>query len=94
MGDTMHSQARGAMDGVSKLVVPFVTCGDLSGFDADASYALDEGVVSAADRLDGGEGAAAAAAAAARGGGSPLPPTMAPINAPYKKAIDLRRGQQ
>ena len=49
MGETMHGQARGAEDGVSRLVVPFVTCGDLSGFDADASYPLDEGAVSAAD---------------------------------------------
>ena len=30
------------MDPVSRCIVPFMVCGDLSGFDSDRSYNLDE----------------------------------------------------
>lgn len=32
-------------DGVNRVIVPFVCCGDLSGYDADTTYELDEDYV-------------------------------------------------
>ena len=37
--------ARDEMVGVNRKIVPFIACGDLSGFDADKSYALDSSAV-------------------------------------------------
>ena len=39
---------------VNRLIVPFLACGDLSGYDADQSYPLDEVVGGAGWEVDGG----------------------------------------
>ena len=36
---------------IERLIVPFVACGDLSGYDADANYPLDAGEAPYAPRL-------------------------------------------
>lgn len=45
--DETETSAEGAgpkLAGVNRVIVPFVACGDLSGFDADQSYPLQDGV--------------------------------------------------
>ena len=39
--------ARNPLEGVNRILVPFIACGDLSGYDADQSYPLAEGAVAA-----------------------------------------------
>ena len=60
---------------VNRAAVPFVACGDLSGFDSDRSYPVDRPAAGA------GEGSAAA----------PLEPVQKPINPPYQEAMERRR---
>jgi tRNA (cytidine32/guanosine34-2'-O)-methyltransferase len=31
------------LTGINRLVIPFISCGDLSGFDSDQTYELDQG---------------------------------------------------
>jgi len=42
LGDPMlrYNPSSGELTDVEKIVIPFVTCGDLSGYDADTTYAL------------------------------------------------------
>ena len=47
--------------------MPFLACGDLSAYDSDMSYPLDESYVY-------------------------TPPTQAPIDPPYKTALETKRG--
>ena len=47
--------------------MPFLACGDLSAYDSDMSYPLDESYVY-------------------------TPPTQAPIDPPYKTALEAKRG--
>jgi tRNA (cytidine32/guanosine34-2'-O)-methyltransferase len=35
--------AQDTLTPIEKLIIPFVTCGDLEGFDGDTSYSLPEG---------------------------------------------------
>eukprot|EP00899_Mesostigma_viride_P019717 jgi/Mesvir1/27747/Mv07437-RA.1 len=64
-----------ALEGVNGQIIPFLACGDLSGYDADRSYALDAD----AGRLDG------------TGLKQPrsLKPVQPPIAPPYKTALAL-----
>lgn len=32
---------KSSLEGINKVIIPFIACGDLSGFDADAHYSLD-----------------------------------------------------
>ena len=50
-----------------RYIVPFLACGDLSAYDSDMSYPLDESYVY-------------------------TPPTQAPIDPPYKTALEAKRG--
>lgn len=60
--------------GPANLVVPFVACGDLSGFDADKSYPLETGEEGVGK--DGG---------GQRGGGyRRIPPVQMPIGPPHE----------
>ncbi|CAI8014408.1 Putative tRNA (cytidine(32)/guanosine(34)-2'-O)-methyltransferase [Geodia barretti] len=58
--------------GMSRIIAPFVACGDLSGFDSDMTYPVQ--VSGEEDRY------------------TPLKPTQAPINPPYKTACSMKRG--
>jgi tRNA (cytidine32/guanosine34-2'-O)-methyltransferase len=75
-----------------RVAVPFLACGDLSGWDADRNYALDEAPPAAA--------AAAAAAQEGVGSGSSssgyvsLDPVQPPTAPAYKTAMELVRKQQ
>jgi tRNA (cytidine32/guanosine34-2'-O)-methyltransferase len=57
--------------GHGRVIVPFLACGDLSGFDADQSYPLD----------------AAESASSAGTGGAVLNPVQGPINPPYSQHL-------
>lgn len=60
------------LTGSNRILVPFIACGDLSSYDADMNYPLNE-----------------------PGSAKPythLPPTQAPINPPYKKACEMKKG--
>lgn len=56
-----------SLEGPNRFIVPFLACGDLSAYDSDMSYPLDECY-------------------------EYVPPTQAPIDPPYKTAIEARRG--
>ena len=75
----LREDAGAAMAGTTgwppDVVVPFVACGDLGGYDADASYDLDSG---------GGAGGG-------EEGYRPLEPVAPPIAPPYKAAIAKER---
>merc|ERR1719167_744372 len=58
------------LEGINRVIVPFLACGDLSAYDSDRTYGLDI--------RDGEEY-------------EYLPPTQAPINPPYKSAVNLKR---
>jgi tRNA (cytidine32/guanosine34-2'-O)-methyltransferase len=60
-----------AESGHGRVLVPFLACGDLSGFDADQSYPLD----------------APKGASSAGGGGAVLNPVQGPINPPYSQYL-------
>jgi len=59
------------LEGINRVIVPFLACGDLSAYDSDRTYGLD---------IREGEEYAY------------LPPTQAPINPPYKSAVNLKRS--
>lgn len=70
----------------TRCTVPFLACGDLSGWDADRSYAVGEG--------DGSTGAGSASAAAATAGGYVVrEPVQKPVHPAYKTALEQRRNQ-
>ncbi|WIA15906.1 hypothetical protein OEZ85_012655 [Tetradesmus obliquus] len=80
-------------DPIMRLAVPFLACGDLSGWDADRNYALDEAPPAAA--------AAAAAPQEGAGIGSSsssgyvsLDPVQPPTAPAYKTAMELVKRQQ
>lgn len=59
------------LEGINRVIVPFLACGDLSAYDSDRTYSLKE---------LGGEY-------------TYRPPTQAPINPPYQKALELKRAE-
>jgi len=59
------------LEGINRVIVPFLACGDLSAYDSDRTYGLD---------IREGEEY------------TYLPPTQAPINPPYKSAVNLKRS--
>jgi len=61
------------LEGVNRIIVPFLACGDLSAYDSDRTYGLD---------IREGEEY------------KYLPPTQAPIDPPYKKAVDMKRNDE
>ncbi|KAA0189934.1 hypothetical protein HAZT_HAZT000413 [Hyalella azteca] len=65
---------------VDRLIVPFVTCGDLSAYDADTSYSLLVGASTVLLELGIGEPY------------SYKPPVQPPINPAYQSALDQRRA--
>jgi hypothetical protein len=40
------------LTGINRLVIPFISCGDLSGFDSDQTYSLDDGTDSRYQSLE------------------------------------------
>ncbi|KAJ8792298.1 hypothetical protein J1605_004079 [Eschrichtius robustus] len=64
------------LDGPTRIIVPFVTCGDLSAYDSDRSYPLD---VSAQPTLEDGSEY------------KYTPPTQPPISPPYQEACTLKK---
>ena len=76
------SAIAGVMSWPNDVVVPFMACGDLSGYDADQSYDLptfdDEGEEENTGALGGGRY-------------KPLEPVQPPIAPPYKTAIAKER---
>jgi hypothetical protein len=80
--------------------VPFLACGDLSGWDADRNYELDLPDVQQQQQQGGGltaqpgsHTAAQPAAAAAAGGYVSLDPVQKPVHPAYKTALEQRRNQ-
>jgi tRNA (cytidine32/guanosine34-2'-O)-methyltransferase len=91
-GGMLREDAGSAMAGVmswpNDVVVPFMACGDLSGYDADQSYDLptyDDELVEESGGGGGGGGGGG------RGGYKPLEPVQPPIAPPYKTAIAKER---
>jgi len=58
------------LEGINRVIVPFLACGDLSAYDSDRTYGLD---IREGEEYEY------------------LPPTQAPINPPYKSAVNLKR---
>jgi tRNA (cytidine32/guanosine34-2'-O)-methyltransferase len=69
--------------------VPFVACGDLSGYDADMSYDLD--AKRSDDKLGDGNDGAQLGDDRGNRAYTPLEPVAPPIAPPYKTAIALER---
>lgn len=79
-------------------LVPFVSCGDLSGLDSDMSYSLatdtaDELTQYAPGRDDVSTEEARASSRSTNTGLRPLRPVQPPIEPPYKHAVELKRKQ-
>ena len=68
----------------ARCTVPFLACGDLSGWDADRSYAIDTAA---------GGGDADSTAAGAGSGYVCLEPVQKPVHPAYKTALEQRRKQ-
>ena len=85
------SEMAGTMKWPNATVVPFVACGDLSGYDADMSYDLD--AKRSDDKLgDGNDGAQLGDESTGNQKPyTPLEPVAPPIAPPYKTAIALER---
>lgn len=82
-GEAALNKEAEALSTVNRIAVPFVSAGDLSGLDADMSYALDEdipGVPSSAQVSAGEDGKYV-----------PLAPVIAPIEPPYAEAMRRQR---
>jgi tRNA (cytidine32/guanosine34-2'-O)-methyltransferase len=71
-----------------RVAVPFLACGDLSGWDADRNYALDEAVAAAAGQEGAGSGSSSS------GGYVSLDPVQPPTAPAYKTAMELVKKQQ
>lgn len=85
----------------ARAVVPFVACGDLRGFDSDASYPLQRRARAAAAAaravLDGDDAARAEGSDAGAGAGTsaePLPPVAPPIHPAYEAHLAGMRKSQ
>eukprot|EP00935_MAST-01C_sp_MAST-1C-sp1_P000165 g165.t1 len=74
--------AQNQMNGHGRVIVPFLACGDLSGFDADQSYPLDALNSSGKGGSSGGSGDNA--------GGAVLNPVQGPINPPYSQYLQQK----
>lgn len=67
------------LEGSSKLIVPFLACGDLSGYDADQSYPLDKPQSGSSESGNSYQS---------------LAPVQPPIAPPYRTAIELGKHMQ
>jgi tRNA (cytidine32/guanosine34-2'-O)-methyltransferase len=83
------SEMAGTMKWPNATVVPFVACGDLSGYDADMSYDLD--AKRSDDKLGDGNDGAQLGDDRGNRAYTPLEPVAPPIAPPYKTAIALER---
>lgn len=82
-GDAASNEEAEGLSETNRVVVPFVSAGDLCGLDADMSYALDADIPGIPKRE--GEGDAPYVS---------LPPVMPPIEPPYAEAMRrLRLGK-
>ncbi|KAF6252007.1 FtsJ-like methyltransferase-domain-containing protein [Scenedesmus sp. NREL 46B-D3] len=79
-------------DPIMRVAVPFLACGDLSGWDADRNYGLDEAPPAAAAAATGQEGAGSGGSSS--GGYVSLDPVQPPTAPAYKTAMELARRQQ
>ena len=61
------------LEGINRVIVPFLACGDLSAHDSDRTYGLD---------IKEGETY------------EYRPPTQAPIDPPYKNAVNMKRNDE
>lgn len=68
----------------TRRTVPFLACGDLSGWDADRSYEL---------HLPDPQQQQQVGTAAAAGSYVVLEPVQKPVHAAYKTALELQRSQ-
>lgn len=69
--------------GLNRVIVPFMACGDLNGFDSDMNYALS----SSKDGNSGNDGAEQQQVEHAR-----IQPIQPPTNPPYKEALRLKHS--
>ncbi|OZJ06611.1 putative tRNA (cytidine(32)/guanosine(34)-2'-O)-methyltransferase [Bifiguratus adelaidae] len=65
------------LEGPNRVIMPFIACGDLSGFDSDRTYPLN---------MSGNRDSEGTKTYKS------LDPVQAPISAPYKTAIELKRS--
>jgi hypothetical protein len=105
--DEQYREGVNSLVGVERIIVPFLACGDLSGFDADQSYPLEMpskllGGLKHEDEEDTNSNRATddlSAAAVASVSSAPSSakaykyhaPVAAPINPPYQMYLDLKR---
>lgn len=85
-GDVTKNEEAEAKSPMNRIVVPFISAGDLSGFDADMSYSLDVDVGSlkiTGEKVD--------STADEDGNYVSLPPVIPPIQPPYAEAIRRKR---
>ncbi|KAI8816284.1 FtsJ-like methyltransferase-domain-containing protein [Fimicolochytrium jonesii] len=76
---------RNELEGLNRVIVPFVACGDLSGFDSDMTYSL---------HLDEGQRTMGEAAPGDGRGYSALEPVQGPIRPPYQTYIDMKKRNE
>lgn len=88
------------LDGPSRIIVPFVTCGDLSAYDSDRSYPLDVSAQPTVGRLGGGLSYVPRSLPSSYYVSLQLedgseykytPPTQPPISPPYQEACSLKK---
>lgn len=84
-GDVGDNAEAEALSPMNRIVVPFISAGDLSGFDADMSYSLDVDVGNI--RIDDSD----VPSQDADGKYVSLPPVVPPIEPPYAEAIRRQR---
>lgn len=82
----------------TRCTVPFLACGDLSGWDADRSYSLDLPDMQQQQQDSEGQQVTVAAAAAESAGGGrgdyvSLEPVQKPMHPAYQTALEQRRSQ-
>lgn len=79
--DPLQNKEGASLSSMNRVAVPFISAGDLSGFDADKSYSLEEGL------RDLELSSIGASQSNENGKYISLPPVVPPIQPPYAEAI-------
>ena len=82
--------AKNEFTGIHRTIVPFVACGDLSGFDSDQSYPLHLHEPLAESALKQTLKDSAPSSGSAAVAGVYCAPVQRPINPPYAQALSRR----